>query len=399
MPAAQSAEQDGTSTVLVHGGRRKEWTFGVVNPPVFHASTVTFDTLAELAAAVRDPDGRLYYGRRGTPTSWALEEALTQLEPGTAGTKLMPSGVSALAAAFLTVLQSGDHVLICDSAYEPTRGISQSLLKRIGVTTSFYDPLIGSEIASLMRPNTRAVLVESPGSLTFEVQDIPAIAAAAHAAGAVVIADTTWATPLRFQAFRKGVDLSVHALTKYVVGHADAMLGAVTATEALLPHLRATCNRLGLCAGPDDIFLGLRGLRTMALRLDAHEKSALKVAHWLQGHHMIDRVLHPALPTCPGHETWQRDFSGSTGLFSFVLKQGTWSQLSAMVDHMRLFKMGFSWGGYESLILPVDPKPHRTTTSWSAPGPVLRLHIGLETVDDLIADLSAGLDRFEAVCG
>jgi len=387
---------DRAATRLAHAGRRPEWTMGVVNPPVFHASTVVFRTLAELDAAVADPDGRLYYGRRGTPTSWALESALSELEPGAAGTRLFPSGVAALAAALLACLDAGDHVLVVDSAYEPTRGICNSLLRKAGIDADFYDPAAGSDIARLFRDNTRAVLVESPGSLTFEVQDVPAIAAAAHARGLAVIMDNTWATPLYFPALAHGVDLSVQSLTKYVVGHADAMMGAVTANAALWPRLKAVAMRLGQCAGPDDVYLALRGLRTLKVRLDRHQESALAVARWLSGHAEVAQVLHPALEGSPGHALWARDFKGASGLFSIVLKRGRRADLAALVDGMRLFRMGFSWGGFESLVLPADPAPIRSATRWQAPGPLLRLHIGLEDVADLIADLDAGLARYAA---
>ncbi|MFZ5608975.1 MAG: cystathionine beta-lyase [Pseudomonadota bacterium] len=381
------------ATQLTEAGRRPEWTHGIVNPPVYHASTCVFATLAELDAAIAGPEARLYYGRRGTPTTWALEEALKDIEPGAAGVKLTPSGLSAVAACLLAVLRPGDHLLMVDSAYEPTRLLSEGLLKEMGIKTDYYDPLIGAGIAPLIQPTTKAVFAESPGSLTFEVQDLPAIAKAAHQAGAVVILDNTWATPLLFNGFQHGADMVVHALTKYVVGHSDAMLGSVAGTEKIWPRLKASVYRLGLCAGPDDAYLGLRGLRTLEVRLRQQAASALEIARWLATHPLVDRVLHPALPSCPGHELWRRDFAGASGLFAFTLKAGRRAALAPLLDHMQLFRMGFSWGGYESLILPAEPGRVRTATRWPASGPLLRLSIGLEAVEDLIADLAAGLDR------
>lgn len=386
-----------TSTRLIEAGRRPEWTHGVVNPPVYHASTCVFSTLAEFDAAVRSPDAGLYYGRRGTPTTWALEEALTELEPGAAGTKIFPSGVAAINTALLATLQgSGDHLLMVDSVYEPTRTFCEKVLAPLGVETTYYDPTIGADIAGLFRANTRAVFVESPGSLTFEVQDIPAIAEIAHACGAAVILDNTWATPLYLPSIQLGVDMSVQALTKYIGGHSDLMMGSITANEKWLPAMKAATYRMGQCAGPDDAMLALRGLRTLEVRLERHQASGLKVAQWLAEHPLVERVIHPALPGCPGHEIWKRDFKGATGLFSFVLNRGERKHLPALVDNMRFFKMGFSWGGYESLILPTNPASIRTATRWHTDHPMLRLHVGLEDPDDLISDLAQALERYAA---
>ncbi len=388
------SKADKLDTRLVELGRKPEWTHGVVNPPVYHASTCVFDTLDTFEQAKLNPDGGLYYGRRGTPTIWALEDAINQLEAGSAGTKITPSGVSAIAVALLSQLKTGDHVLVMDSAYEPTRSLCNGLLAKMGITTDYYDPLIGADIKNLFKPNTRAVMVESPGSLTFEIQDVPAIAEAAHRHGATVIMDNTWATPVYFQALSHGVDISVMSLTKYVIGHSDALLGAVTANGQTLDAVSRMFHQLGQCAGPDDVFLALRGLRTLALRLKQHNQSALEIARWLQDQPHVLRVLHPALPDDPGHALWQRDFTGSSGLFSVVLRPGTRAQLAAMVDGFRHFKMGFSWGGFESLALPANPKTMRTAISWTESGQLLRLHIGLEDVEDLKADLAAGLERY-----
>lgn len=392
----QVPEKDAIETRLAQAGRKREWTSGIVNPPVYHASTCVFETLEDFDRAIANPNAGLYYGRRGTPTQWSLEAAMVETEPGAAGCKLTPSGVSAIAAALLSVLKTGDHLLMVDTAYEPTRGMCQGLLKDLGIETTYYEPLIGHHIKTLFQSNTKAVFCESPGSLTFEVQDIPAIAQAAHDHGAAVLLDNTWATGLLFNPFEHGVDISVQALTKYVVGHSDAMLGCVLGSDAYWPDLQKTVFRLGLCAAPDDAFLGSRGLRTLALRLKQHEQSALQIAHYLQSHGAVAKVLHPALESCPGHTVWKRDFKGSSGLFTFALKRGERRHLPALVDSLHHFNMGFSWGGYESLILPLRLAGIRTATRPTFPGPLLRLQIGLEAPEDLIADLERGLHRYEA---
>ncbi|PZN95268.1 MAG: cystathionine beta-lyase [Alphaproteobacteria bacterium] len=384
------------ATQLTHAGRGAGFTDGIVNPPVWRASTILFDSCADLEAANAAPDAQLYYGRRGTPTQWALEDALTALEPGAAGTKLFPSGVAAIATALLAVVKTGDHVLITDSAYEPTRLFADQVLKRMGIATQYFDPAIGAGIAGLLRPETSVILLESPGSLTFEIQDVPAITAIARARGIVTMLDNTWATPLRLQPLALGCDISIQALTKYVGGHSDLMMGSATATRALLPRLKAATYRLGHTVSPDDAALALRGLRTLAVRLDRQEASALQVARWLDTQPAVDRVLHPALPSHPGHDLWRRDFSGSSGLFAFVLKRGTRQQLAALIDDLRYFGIGFSWGGFESLALPVRLDGCRSVTTLPFTGPFVRLSIGLEDPGDLIADLDAGLQRYEA---
>ncbi|MFC3051338.1 cystathionine beta-lyase [Kordiimonas pumila] len=382
-------------TTLVTTGRRKEWTHGVVNPPIYRASTCLFDTYEDLRSGVKDPSAKkLFYGRKGTPTHWALAEAITELEGGK-GTMLYPSGVAAVTGAILALVKAGDHILITDSAYEPTRAFANGFLKNMGVETTYYPPMIGENITSLIRENTTVIVTESPGSLTFEVQDLPTICATAQKHGAYVITDNTWATPLFLNPLEMGADISVHACTKYIGGHSDIMLGSATANERTFLKLQRTAFQLGQTVSPDDASLALRGLRTLSVRLKQHEENALKIAAWLDSHPEIETVLHPAFPSCPGHDLWQRDFSGSTGLFSIVLKRGSYDDTAAMVDHMKLFKMGFSWGGYESLILPSDPTSARTAEKWQSSGPVLRLHIGLEDAEDLIADLSAGLDRYK----
>lgn len=383
-----------TDTTLVTAGRKKEWTHGIVNPPVYRASTCLFDSYAEMRERVADPAARkLFYGRKGTPTQWALEDALTELENGE-GTMLYPSGIAAVTGAILALVKSGDHILITDSAYEPTRSFANGLLKAIGVETTFYDPLAGAGIADLIKDNTSVILAESPGSLTFEVQDLPAIISAAKEKGIYVVVDNTWATPLLLNPLEMGADISVHAVTKYIGGHSDIMLGSATANKRTFKRLQRTAFQLGQTVSPDDASLALRGLRTLGVRLKQHEENALKIAAWLKNRSEVKTVLHPAFEECPGHEVWERDFAGSCGLFSIVLQGGDYPDTAALVDDMELFKMGFSWGGYESLILPSDPRGCRSAVSWNSPGPVVRLHIGLEDTEDLIADLAAGLDRY-----
>lgn len=393
-------EGKGAGTRVVGAGRRREWTQGIVNPPVWRASTILYDSVAELRQrAAADTHHKLFYGRRGTPTQWSLAEALTQLEPGAEATLLYPSGVAAISTALLAVLSPGDELLMVDSAYDPTRQLADGLLKRFGVTTRYYDPLIGAGIADLIGPNTRAIFLESPGSLTFEVQDVPAIVAATKARGVTTLLDNTWATPLLFPAIAHGVDYTIMACTKYVVGHSDAMLGSVTAAPGKYAALRDTSYQLGQHVSPDDAFLGARGLRTMAVRLDRHGESALTIARWLAGQPGVSKVLHPALPGTPGHEIFARDFRGSSGLFSVVLDGGDDAARTALIDGLELFGIGYSWGGYESLAVPIDPQRYRSVTRFDASGPAVRLQIGLEDVDDLIADLDAGLARFRAARG
>lgn len=387
----------GDSTRVVTAGRRQEWTGGIVNPPVWRASTILYDSVADMRATARgDTHHKLFYGRRGTPTQWSLADALTELEPGAEGTFLYCSGVAAIAAALLSVLSPGDDLLVIDNAYDPTRSMATGLLTRLGITTRFFDPMIGAGIADLITDTTRAIFLEAPGSLTFEVPDLPAIIAAAKARGVVTLLDNTWATPLLFPAIEKGIDLSILAATKYVVGHSDAMLGSVTAGPGFFDGLRQTSHQLGQIASPDDAWLGSRGLRTMALRLRQHGDSALRIARWLAEQPQVARVLHPALPSCPGHAHFVRDFKGASGLFSFVLDGGDDAARAALIDGLDLFGIGYSWGGFESLAVPTDPARHRSVARRDFAGPLVRLQIGLEDADDLIADLAAGLDRFSA---
>ena len=377
-----------TGTRLAHAGRRKAWRGRLVSPPVERASTILFDSVAQMR---RSPAklGTYTYGLQGTATHWALAEALTELEPGAAGTALLPSGLSALTTALLAVLSAGDEVLVVDSAYGPTRRFCDEVLARFGVGTRYYDPLATAEqIGALAGDTTRAILLESPGSLTFEVQDVPGICAMARGRGIATILDNTWATPLLFPAIAAGVDLTVLALTKHVGGHSDLLLGAVTATEHWFERVQRTAFDLGQSVSPDDAWLASRGLRTLGLRLAQHEQSGLQVARWLAEQPEVARVIHPAFPDCPGHELWKRDFAGSSGLFALALRNADRAARDDVVDRLRLFGIGYSWGGFESLALPVDPV---RTASPTPAGPLIRLHVGLEDPQDLIADLEQAL--------
>ncbi len=377
-----------TDTRLAHAGRAPSRHHGFVNTPIYRGSTVLFPTLSSLEANAQD----FTYGRLGTPTVKALEEAIAEIDGG-ARTLLTPSGLSAIAATLLAFLSAGDEVLVSDSVYRPTRRFCDHVLMRLGIKTTYYDPLIGAGINKLLGPKTKLVFTESPGSQTFDVQDIPAIAKAAHETGAVVVLDNTWATPLYFKPFSHGVDVSIQAATKYIVGHADAMLGAITASEKVARIVAKAHDELGLCPGPEDVYLGLRGLRTLSVRLARHQQSGLELARWLEGRQEVARVLHPALSSDPGHALWRRDFTGASGLFAIILRPASRAALAAMLDGLSLFGMGYSWGGFESLILPFDPSDYRTATKWQAEGPALRLHVGLEDVGDLKADLEAGFAR------
>lgn len=380
-------------TRLLGAGRSPETNHGVVNPPVYHASTIVFPTLAALEESDHTPYEGTRYGRRGTPTTFALEDAVTELEGGFRSIAV-PSGLAAITTSLLAFLKSGDHLLMVDTTYAPTRRFCDTVLAGLGISTSYYDPL--GDVAPLLRPSTRVVFAESPGSLTYEVQDIPRLAEAAHAAGAVVMLDNTWSAGLLFAPFAHGVDLSIQAATKYIVGHSDVMLGTITTTEACFLRAKRAASFLGVCAGPDDCYLALRGLRTLAVRLARHQQTALAVARWLETRPEVARVLHPALPDCPGHDVWQRDFSGSNGLLSIVLHDVPKPALAAMLDGLELFAMGYSWGGYESLVVPFDLRHVRTAMPWSGGGPCLRLHCGLDDPGDLIADLEAGFARLAA---
>ncbi len=384
-------------TTIVHAGRKPFDNHGIVNPPVYHASTVLFPTVEawEQARDRRDQPGTIVYGRRGTPTTFALQDAMAELE-GADHCLAVPSGLAAITAPLLAFLDPGDHMLMVDAVYYPARRFADTLLARMGVETTFYDPAIGAGIAGLIRQNTRVVYLEAPGSQTFEMQDIPAIAEVARKAGAVTMMDNTWATPLYFKPLDFGVDISIMAATKYIVGHSDAMLGLVSARDEHFARVRDSAWTLGMAVGPDDCYLGQRGLRTLSARLARHQESAMKLAEWFEARPEVDRVLYPALPSDPGHEIWKRDFEGASGLFGVVLRDASRDAVAAMLNGYRYFGMGGSWGGYESLVLPTQPERLRSATTWDAPGPTLRYHAGLEDADDLIADLEAGFERLGA---
>jgi len=378
-------EKKHPDTKLVNAGRRKEWRGRIVSPPIERASTILFETVADMRRA-KPGMGAYVYGLQGTASHWGLSEALTELEPGAAGTALMPSGLSAVTTALLTVLSSGDELLMVDSVYGPTRRFCDQVLARQGVSTRYYDPLSSAEeVETLVGDATRAIFLESPGSLTFEVQDVPGLCAMARRRGIATILDNTWATPLLFPAMAAGVDLSVLALTKHVAGHSDLLMGSVTATDEWFERLQRTTFDLGLAVSPDDAWLAARGLRSLGARLRQHEASGLKVAQWLHGRPEVTAVLHPAFPGCPGHQHWQRDFRGSSGVFAFALGGCDKRARDAFVDRLKLFGIGYSWGGFESLVTPCDPI---RSLSRVADGPLVRLHVGLEDPDDLIADLN-----------
>ncbi|MDO9415393.1 cystathionine beta-lyase [Pararhizobium sp.] len=385
----------GINTRLAHTGNDPRDYFGFVNPPVVHASTVLFSD-----ARTMETRGQKYtYGTRGTPTTDALCEAINALE-GSAGTILVPSGLAAVTVPFLAYLSSGDHALIVDSVYFPTRNFCDTMLKRLGVSVDYYDPMIGAGIEALIKPNTKLVHTEAPGSNTFEMQDIGAISTVAHKHGCVVTMDNTWATPLYFKPMDHGVDVSIHAATKYPSGHSDVLLGTVSANAAHWDRLKDANITLGICASPDDSYQILRGLRTMGVRLERHQESTLKLAEWLEGVEDVARVLHPALPSFPGHELFKRDFCGSTGIFSIVLDGGSPDRFKAkahaFLDALKLFGLGYSWGGYESLAVHVGLSDRKICKAPSE-GPVLRLQIGLEDAVDLRRDIEAGLAAARAV--
>lgn len=384
-------------TKFVNAGRSNKWTRGVVNPPVERASTVVFDSVKQMKHATANRANQvLFYGRRGTSTSFAFADAMTELEGG-AGCAIYPSGTAAITNAILSFVKTGDHLLMVDTAYEPTRDFCDKILKNIGVETTYYNPLIGKGIESLIKENTRIIFLESPGSITMEVQDVPGISDIAHQHDCIVMLDNTWGAGVNFKPFEHGVDISIQAATKYIVGHSDVMLGTATAVEKYWDQLRENSYLMGQCTSPDDLYLAMRGIRTLGVRLKQHQESALKIANWLASREEVDVILHPAFASCPGHEYFERDFEGSNGLFSFVLNRGDQASLNALLDGMHHFKMGYSWGGFESLILGnTNVGRLRTATQWQYQYPLIRLHIGLENVDDLIEDLTHGFERLNA---
>lgn len=388
------------TTKLITAGRDKKWTNGVVNPPVQRASTVVFNSVEEKRkATINRANKTLFYGRRGTNTHFAFQDAMVEVEGG-AGCALYPCGTAAISNAILSFVETGDHILMVDTCYEPTRDFCDTIMKKMGVETTYYEPTIGEGIQDLIKPNTKVLFTESPGSVTMEVQDIPTLARVAHEHDIIVMLDNTWAAGVNFSPFDFGVDISIQAATKYIVGHSDVMLGTAVANEKCWDQLREQSYLMGQCVSPDDAYLGLRGIRTLDIRLRQHAESSLKVAKWLETRPEVDHVRHPALESCPGHEFFKRDFTGGNGLFSFVLKNSNTKATTALLDGMTHFSMGYSWGGFESLILANEPNSFdslRTVANPNFEGTLIRVHIGLEDVDDLIADLEAGLERYNAL--
>jgi cystathionine beta-lyase len=388
------------TTKLITAGRDKKWTNGVVNPPVQRASTVVFNSVEEKRkATINRANKTLFYGRRGTNTHFAFQDAMVEVEGG-AGCALYPCGTAAISNAILSFVETGDHILMVDTCYEPTRDFCDTIMKKMGVETTYYEPTIGEGIKELIKPNTKVLFTESPGSITMEVQDVPTLARIAHEHDIIVMLDNTWAAGVNFSPFDFGVDISIQAATKYIVGHSDVMLGTAVANEKCWDQLREQSYLMGQCVSPDDAYLGLRGIRTLDVRLRQHAESSLKVAKWLETRPEVDHVRHPALESCPGHEFFKRDFTGGNGLFSFVLKNSNTQATTALLDGMKHFSMGYSWGGFESLILANEPSSFdslRTVANPNFDGTLIRIHIGLESVDDLIADLEAGLDRYSAL--
>ncbi|MFS1417411.1 cystathionine beta-lyase [Vibrio splendidus] len=388
------------TTKLITAGRDKKWTNGVVNPPVQRASTVVFNSVEEKRkATINRANKTLFYGRRGTNTHFAFQDAMVEVEGG-AGCALYPCGTAAISNAILSFVETGDHILMVDTCYEPTRDFCDTIMKKMGVETTYYEPTIGEGIQDLIKPNTKVLFTESPGSVTMEVQDIPTLARIAHEHDIIVMLDNTWAAGVNFSPFDFGVDISIQAATKYIVGHSDVMLGTAVANEKCWDQLREQSYLMGQCVSPDDAYLALRGIRTLDVRLRQHAESSLKVAKWLETRPEVDHVRHPALESCPGHEFFTRDFTGGNGLFSFVLKNSNTKATTALLDGMTHFSMGYSWGGFESLILANEPNSFdslRTVANPNFTGTLVRVHIGLEDVDDLIADLEAGLKRYNAL--
>jgi len=383
-----------TRTRLTSAGRKPREQFGFVNTPIYRGSTVLYPTYADLVAR----RGPYVYGTHGTPTVRALEEAWSELA-GAATTVLTPSGLAAITVALLAAVKAGEHVLVMDSVYRPTRHFCDTVLARMGVETTYFDPMLGADVAHLVRETTSVLFLEAPGSQSFEVPDLPAYVAVARDRGLCTILDNTWATPLFFPPHAAGIDIAAEAGTKYLSGHSDLLMGLTSANDQWAPALRATFDAFAMVIGPEDAFLGLRGLRTLDLRLREAERQGLAMAHWLAARPEVTRVLHPAFPSCPGHAYWTRDFLGSTGLFSVILEPGPEAALAALLDGLDLFGMGYSWGGYESLVVPFDCASYRSATRWQPGGPALRFSIGLEDVADLQADLDAGFARYRAAGG
>ena len=380
-------------TIITHSGRNPFEHHGAVNTPVYHASTILFPTMEEYLD--RSNTQQVRYGRRGTPTIFGLENALTELEGKHAfGSIIVPSGLCAITMALMAFVETGDHILITDNVYGPTRSFSTRHLAKLGIETEFYDPKIGEKIKGLIRPNTRLIWMETPGSQTFEMQDVPIIAEIAHTKGVKTLIDNTWSGGYYFKPLTHGVDVSIQAGTKYIVGHSDVMLGSITCNEETYEEVKSSTQIFGSCSGPDDVYLALRGLRTMGVRMPRHYESGLKIAGWLQNRPEVIRVMHPGLSEDPGHRLWKRDFNGASGLFGFVVDSSDPTKAAAMMDGLKYFGMGSSWGGFESLLIPALPGNNRTVTKWDPGGFTMRIHVGLEDVKDLLMDLDLGFERY-----
>lgn len=389
--ASSSAPPHALDTKLVQVGSEPEQQYGFVNPPIYRGSTVLYSSIQSMEESQQDRLKRKLpaYGRFGSPTCRAFELALNELEGGFTAVCTV-SGLAAITTAILAFVQAGDHILVSDSVYLPTRNFCNSL-QRFGISAEYYDPCLGAGIKELLRPHTRLVFMESPGSMTFEIQDVPAISELCRARGIVTLIDNTWATPLFLKPLSLGVDVVVHSATKYITGHADSILGAIVCNEATYPEVRSTAIRLGQCAGADDVYLGLRGLRTLSVRLRQHQQQGLMLAEWLAERAEVSEVLHPGLPGYAGHALWKRDFKGASGLFGIVLRADFGkAAVDALLEALQLFGLGHSWGGFESLIVPGDPRAYRLPGHWQGQGQLLRIHAGLEDIHDLKADLSEG---------
>ncbi len=394
MKDPQDTKSQRDATRAITKGRTSAEHHGVVNTPVYHASTILHPDVDAFEKR-HDPNAnrrKVIYGLLGTPTTFDLEEVLADLEGGHDAV-LVPSGLASISVALLSFLRPGDHLLVADTVYPPTRSFCDQHLARFDITVDYYDPLVGGEIESLIQPATRVIFMESPGSFTFEVQDIPAITEVARKRGITTILDNTWSTPLFFKSFSHGVDVSVHAATKYLSGHSDVVMGTIICAEHAWDNVRRTHRHLGQCVGPDDAYVTLRSIRNLSTRLNAHHKQGLALAEWLAQRDEVAKVLHPGLSEHPGHAVWQRDYLGACGLFSIVLHPKSREAVLAMVNGMELFRIGASWGGFESLMIPVYPEQYRTATAWDASRPTLRIHAGLEDLDDLTSDLEAGFKR------
>ena len=384
-------------TKIILSGKNNNSKNSFVNSPIYKGSTVIFKTVKEMNASMKNKHMQtLAYGRYGSPSTFEFEKAIAEIEGGYSAVATS-SGTAAIVASLLAILKTGDHILITDSAYGITRNLTKNLLKNMGISTTFYNPNIGIEIQDLIKKNTKAIFLESPGSLTFEIQDVPMLVEIANKNNLVTIIDNTWGTPLFFKPFYHGIDISIQSATKYIVGHSDAMLGVIITNKKYEKCIRESAHNMGSCPGPEDIYLGIRGIKTLSIRLERHQKNALKIIEWLKTRKEIDKILYPAIPENSGYKIWKRDFLGASGLFGVTLKKTKKSLIHQMLNKLQLFNIGYSWGGYESLILPVNPEKYRDTYQWKKEGGTLRIHAGLENADDLINDLKENINILRGI--